>query len=533
MEEQDMKLSGKRVVVLVKVALLVGVMAAAVTIMMYIVPISRSKQTQAQEGFPDPRIDYIHLNGSLASSVIITPGDSVIIEVQETISTSAGYWSGIYISFPEFDSHEDVAYVDLVNLSSSSGDVNLRYIENLPGDPNGLIRYACDSGYCDVAQQLRVGGYALSVLEPGEKISLEVRVTPPTQGIYQIYVRGVVADAVSGDSYYLDPTGGAYKDQQCQYVYRRTVEVGPYSNAVYLPALLRDYSPSKPFRGVWTQASGCYSASRCDQRLDYLQAAGATRLYYSVYYKIAYYHSTLMPHRSFDSLAYLVPAAHERGMEVYAAMGSGHMGWPEHPEWNARLNHPNATEDWLDFTLPEARDFVADVAEEIVTNYDVDGIMLDYTRWREKWYRQANLSHVEISLTVQGVYERVKAARPSVLVSACPDADHWYSYYWRGQKWHDWLDSGYIDYVMPMTYEEDSVLSVRLNEWDTTGHFPERIFPLLSVAWFDPERPKTAEEVLQQVEICYDAEVIGLALFDDRYVCGNQELIDALGAGGW
>jgi len=300
-------------------------------------------------------------------------------------------------------------------------------------------------------------------------------------------------------------------------------------SVIYLPAMLKDYPYI--FHGVRMQASSCSTASGCSQRLDCLLTAGVTVLYYPVYYKKAYYHSDMLPHRSFDSLAYLVPEAHARDMEVYPLITAAYIGWPEHPEWNARLNYAEVPDDWLDFALPEARAFVADVAEEIVMNYDVDGILLDYIRWEPDWVESANLSADDVSLTVQGVYERVKVIRPAVVTASV------FSNYWSargaGQMWYEWLSDGYIDYVTPMAYVSDSDLQVVLNEWRDSEYFPKQIIPRLSVVWFDPTTPKPVEDVLRQIDMCYDAGAIGMTLWDDRYICNNPDLIEALGAKGW
>jgi uncharacterized lipoprotein YddW (UPF0748 family) len=279
------------------------------------------------------------------------------------------------------------------------------------------------------------------------------------------------------------------------------------------------------------QASSCSDASQCEQRLDCLQAAGVSVIYYTVYYNQAYYHSALLPHRSFDSLDYLVSAAHRRGMRVYPLITVAHIGWPEHPEWNARLNDSRITEDWLDFSNPAARAFVADVAQELVQNYPVEGVLLDYIRWSGPWYQDANLSANDISLTVKGVYERVKATR-NVDVTASVFKSRW-SGERVGQLWYDWLDGSYIDYVTPMAYVSDSELEAFLDEWQNSVHFPERIHPRLAVVWFEPTRAKSVTEVLDQIEMCDTAGSTGIALWDDRYICNNPDLVQALGAGGW
>jgi uncharacterized lipoprotein YddW (UPF0748 family) len=279
------------------------------------------------------------------------------------------------------------------------------------------------------------------------------------------------------------------------------------------------------------QASSCPTASFCSQRLDCLQSAGVTVLYYPIHYKVAYYHSDLLPHHPFDSLAYLVPEAHARGMEVYALINAAHIGWPEHPEWNARLNHPELEHDWLDFAAPEARSFVADVAEELVANYDVDGVFLDYIRWDSGSGWPSSLSADDVSLTVQGIYERVKAIRNVDVAAGVFRSQK--NAGWAKQMWYEWLDNGYIDYTTPHAYVDDSGLRSLLHEYQSSGHFPERIIPRLAVVWFRPERPKPVADVLRQIEMCYNAGATGVTLWDDRYICKNPDLVEALGAGGW
>lgn len=493
-------------------------------------------QVEAQAGSPDPRIDYIHLNGSSANSVTITYPQSVDIKVQATnLGTGDGYWAAIYASFPGFDSSSDANYVGLVDCSD-----DLEYGEYRPSVDH--IYYDCGSGYFDRAEELLVKGQDVSPYwEPGETNHLEVSVRPPGPGTYQVYIKVAMSDS---EGYYdFDPSSGSYTDQQCQPVYRRTINVLASPYAAYLPVVLRDYSAPispmpvlGPMRGVRVQASGCSYASRCNSRLDCLQAAGANVLYYTVHNTKAYYHSALLPHRSFDSLEYLVPRAHDRDMRVYALIPVAAIGWPEHSEWNARLNYPAVSDDWLDFTVPEARAFVADMAEEIVTNYEVDGILLDYTRWSHRWSNTAGLSHEEISLTVRGVYERVKAVRPQVLVAASPSADLGFAKsYWK-QDWETWLDNRWVDHVTPMAYVskgEDHV-DRWVREWSATGHFPDRIIPRVSTCWFAPAfEVKPVGQVLGEIEFFLYGGATGIALWDDRYLCGNSDLVDALGARGW
>jgi hypothetical protein len=528
-----MSLNNKRVTALIKVALMAGVIGAAVVVGLGAFPSSCTKEVEAQAGTPEPHIDYILLNGSLASSVTVTLLDSVLVEVQATnVGAGAGYRGRIYISFPELDSYNDVDFVELVDLWTSSGDDDLEYIVHRPGDPDHQIYYACGSHSVRPAEDVLITGYAPSDWEPGEKLSLKLKVTPPKPGTFTVYVRSETADAASGGSYYYEPTSTAYTDQQCRYAYRRAVEVGPLPYAQYLPVVLKEYDSPLFLRAVHLQAWSCSEPTRCDRKLDCLEQAGVTMLYYKVYYGQGFYPSEFFPHRSFDSLAYLVPEAHARGMQVYATLPVASMGWPEHSRWNARRNHPDIDDNWLDFEVPEARSYVADVAEEIVTNYDVDGIMLDYIRWRSSWYLTVDVSADDVSKTVEGVYDRINSVRPTTL-AASVYKDRKTARYAR-QMWSTWLDDGYINYVVPMAYVDDRELHALVDDWEDSGHFPQRIAPCLSLASFgSTTRPKDARDVVRQVDMCYDAGATGIALWDDRYLCKNPDLIEVLDEGGW
>jgi hypothetical protein len=530
MEGQKMMLSNGRAAALIKIFLLAIVMAVTAVLVKHIAISSNVDYVEAQAEAPDPHIDYIYLNGIPTASVTITYPQSVDIEVQATnLGSGDGHGAAVYLSFPELGSSGDVDYVDLVDCSE-----DLEYGEFQP-DVN-QIYYDCGTGYVDPAEYLMVKGQETSSLwEPGEANYLEVRMSPPGPGTYQVYIKAAMHDGEG--SYDFDPTDGTYVDQQCQPVYRRTIEVMSSPYGVYLPLVLKNsISPIqvRGVRGVRMQASSCSYTGECERRLDCLQEAGVNVVYYAVYHETAYYSSDLMSHRSFDSLACLVPAAHERGMEIYVLLPTAKIGWPEHSEWNARYNYSQVTDDWLDFTVPEARSFVADVSEEIVANYDVDGILLDYIRWMGGWAQDAGLTAEPVSLTVQGIYERVKTVRPGVAFAASPFADIDYARSDCGQDWVGWLDGRYIDYVTPMAYA-DSTSQLRgwLGEWDATGHFPDRIIPRLSTVWFEPTQPKTVQEVLNWIQICYDEGATGMALWDDRYICQNSDLVEALGAGGW
>lgn len=288
------------------------------------------------------------------------------------------------------------------------------------------------------------------------------------------------------------------------------------------PTITPTPTRNEPFfalRGVFAQDATMESPAHIDALLDCLEAAGANVVYAPVvYYGEAFYHSDLLPPRELDSWAYLVPQAHARGIEVYVWIYAAYLGWQQQPTWNVRRQHPEISDNWLDFSQAAARDFVADVAFEVVSKYQADGVLLDYIRWGY-WWEKAGLSADDVSLTVRVVYGRLAGRAP---LTAAVSADYQESQA-RGQRWYNWLEGGYVDLVEPMAYVSNAQLEKLLNEWQQGGFFPGRIHPIL----------ETGDQTLEQLGILRQAQADGVVLFDDLSLCSKLELVESLGKNGW
>ena len=117
---------------------------------------------------------------------------------------------------------------------------------------------------------------------------------------------------------------------------------------------------------------------------------GGTAYYNSSYEPWGYYAGGSDP--GYDPLGYAIEQAHLRGLELHAwfntfQAASTASGTPagDHPEWVCRDESgiPMPSSRALSPGLPEVREYLVDVAMEIVNNYDIDGIHLDYVRWNE------------------------------------------------------------------------------------------------------------------------------------------------------
>ena len=173
---------------------------------------------------------------------------------------------------------------------------------------------------------------------------------------------------------------------------------------------------NQEFRAAWvitwefanSSESVAQSKARVIKILDNIKKANMNAVLWQVRQGgTAYYNSSFEPWGSYsngpypdnyDILAFAVQQAHKRGLELHAwfnvfAASSLKEGAPaqKHPEWvcRDRDGQPMQSSRALSPGLDSVRAYTINVAMEVVRNYDIDGLHLDYVRWNE-YYSAAN-----------------------------------------------------------------------------------------------------------------------------------------------
>lgn len=184
-----------------------------------------------------------------------------------------------------------------------------------------------------------------------------------------------------------------------------------------------------------------------------------------------------VPKTGFDPLRYAIVKAHELGIEV-------------HPWFTLTLRQadifpqfvlPDAREPAFNVHDPEFRDLIANLVEEVVTNYDVDGVNLDYVRAIDlcltpicqEQYRtlygkslavDSTLFKVSPALApslveyqasavtamVTAIAQKVRHVRPKALISADVFVGH--APLNQGQTAVEWANAGLVDVLFRMDY---------------------------------------------------------------------------------
>jgi len=258
-----------------------------------------------------------------------------------------------------------------------------------------------------------------------------------------------------------------------------------------------------------------------------------------------------------DPLAALVREAHAQGIEVHPWVWVFRAGYTKdrgailggHPEWaelgkNGDALSPNGGH-WISPANPAARDYLADVFAELVRNYDIDGLHLDYIRYevepkvpygyslasREAFRRQYGADPLSIEDTpihryqwqkfrerlvntfVQRIALQTRSIKPTVKLSAAVGSDPIPARMELLQNWVNWVDNKWLDFVTPMAYSSDDKHFAGLvnHQIDAVG---ARALIAPGLGFF---AQKTTAQMVRQIGIARERNADGQALFAASY----------------
>ena len=279
----------------------------------------------------------------------------------------------------------------------------------------------------------------------------------------------------------------------------------------------RTANPKHEFRGAWMHiiGQGQYAKMNPDQMRDYLteqldllKKAGCNAVVWQVRPQAdAGYPSTLEPWSKWitgepgkapeplwDPLKFMIDQSHLRGMELHAWINpyrvtsskndqpaQGHVYY-EHPEWFLKYADGRI---YFDPGLPESREFICKVVNDLLTRYDIDAVHMDdyfypypvkdaefpdtasYDRYGIGWDK-ADWRRHNVDLLIEQMHNTITAVKPWVRFGISPFG------IWRNKKsdpdgsdtnglqcydalYADcikWTAEGWVDYMVPQLYWE-------------------------------------------------------------------------------
>lgn len=269
-------------------------------------------------------------------------------------------------------------------------------------------------------------------------------------------------------------------------------------------------------RSIWLDRGtivSCQGASGMSMLFDKLKKSGINLVYFETNNAgFTMYPSKVSSQNpqtlNWNPLASAIKEAHKRGMELHAWLWTFNVGNtfhnpiikqdPEYPgpvlstkdfAWalaskTGSFVPPKQHEFWIDPSCAEGRRFIKDLVMEVVNNYELDGIQLDYIRYpfngkggemgydfagRVNFERETRLcldrlddrvrkawinwKAKQVNSMVQDVSQSVRAAKPQLKISAAVYAmPREQRMNLIQQDWELWVANGWVDTLNPMTY---------------------------------------------------------------------------------
>ncbi len=293
-----------------------------------------------------------------------------------------------------------------------------------------------------------------------------------------------------------------------------TAQVKREQRGVWMSAFVGDW-PSTPI----TTGNQKVLKATCQKMLDTLAANNMNTVYYHVRaMSDAMYNSAYEPWSSyvsgtrgvapaFDPLAWIVQEGHKRGIEIYAWVNPYRYA-PKSTKWGeSPLDYINTHPDWLMTTdyetclnpgIDSVRQRVVDVCRDIITKYDVDGLVFDdyfynqdgspmdldsvqYNAYKRGGgtMSQADWRRENVNKMVHDVNAMIKQVKPWVrfgigpagVVCTSPEVAAKYGVDPSpGRDWQydqiysdpmAWITRGTVDFMSPQVY------------WNTAGNYDE------------------------------------------------------------
>ncbi len=323
---------------------------------------------------------------------------------------------------------------------------------------------------------------------------------------------------------------------------------------------LSHHSDETEGRGLWNHSGlGAYPGD-WERSIKELAAAGINMILPNIAWAgVAHYNSKVLPQSNKfkqygDQIAQCVEAAHKHNMEVHVWKITWNLeGAPKEfaekmqKEGRTQVSDKGETINWLCPSHPENVKLELNTIIEIVQNYDVDGIHLDYIRYPgsracfcqecKKRFTLATRQVIkdfpasvlpksgehgqayidwraqQITRLVRLIHKRAKAIRPDIKISTAVFGAYPSCVTSIGQDWIAWAKAGYVDFVCPMNYTEDDKYFTDLLE-NQLARMPKDVAIYPGIGATASNSLLTSDAVVGQIHLARFLGASGWTIFD-------------------
>ena len=273
--------------------------------------------------------------------------------------------------------------------------------------------------------------------------------------------------------------------------------------------------------------------------------------------------SQILSESEFDPLAYLLDTANGKGINIHAWVNVYFL-WSSKslPKDERHILHMqqqwlDTTEEWpvdvekqlgmvtvnnsseglfLSPNHPDVNEYLIKVFRELITNYDIDGLHLDYIRYEDAeygrnpyaiarfksesgndpipWFLEIERSNIAsrrlianmkrwnnskrkaVTSLVKDTRALINEVRPDCIISAAVKPNLYVARERYFQEWNVWLAAGYMDWVVPMNYSPKMREFAR-NIDVINDNFPKKYRDklIMGIALYNQEPSEAAEKI--------------------------------------
>lgn len=249
----------------------------------------------------------------------------------------------------------------------------------------------------------------------------------------------------------------------------------------------------------------------------------------------------------YDPLSFAVEECHRRGMQLHAWVVTMPLGKDEHIKMLGKKSLPSRNRSlcshyegawYMEPGNPATSEYIVAIVKEIVSNYDVDGIHLDYIRYPDRnvgypdasLYRKygkglslENWRRSNITRIVRNVYACVKELKPWVRVSCATLGKYnnltrysslgWDAFNTGFQDAQQWAHDGIVDIIFPMLYFRGNNFYPFVLDWQENS-YGRHIVPGIGAYRLLPEYGGWSKlELARQLNTSRSAGTAGTAMF--------------------
>ncbi|MEC3880054.1 glycoside hydrolase family 10 protein [Parapedobacter sp. 10938] len=339
--------------------------------------------------------------------------------------------------------------------------------------------------------------------------------------------------------------------------------------------------PEKEMRAVWVTTAwgldwprGDYNAASQKQQymayLDRFEDLNINAIFFQVKAMgDAYYTSSYEPwsvsitgtrgkNPGYDILEFMISEAHARGIEFHAWMNPYRIATRANTSTSYPPLHESVNPDWVvshekiqiyNPALPEVRERLVDIVNELITSYPVDGIHFDdyfypaassagqmvsdeddFAQYGASYSTIEDFRRGNVDQAINAVYDHIVATRPEVVFSVSPAPNRDYNYNTVFADVTKWCKEGWVDIVIPQLYQEIgnayNDFQMNLDYWSQYHYEATLMVGHGYYKFGDPSMPaafQSTAELEKQFELTRrNQKVLGNALYSARYVLENK-----------